>query len=381
VYFTLKDGDAAVKCVFFARRYQPSSTTSRLIEHGAAVVAHGRISLYEQRGDLQLYVDFVQPEGVGALQAEFERLRAQLAEAGLFDEARKRPLPRFPRKIGVVTSESGAVFHDICRVLERRWPIAEVVLAPAPVQGPQAASGIVGGIEKLNARGDIDVMIVGRGGGSIEELWAFNEEPVARAIFASGVPVVSAVGHETDTTIADFVADRRAPTPSAAAEIVAPDRVEVSVRLGIAAGTMLSLLRERIGGERQGLRFAAQRMERRLPEVQRERQQVDDVSRRALSATEALLRTAAHGVGGCVWRLRALDPFATLERGYAVVQRKEAVVASVHDVRPGDALDVRVKDGTFGVRAGEGPAPRARRLKKRVPEAQAPLFDMPEERA
>jgi exodeoxyribonuclease VII large subunit len=381
VYFTLKDGDAAVKCVFFARRYQPSSTTSRLIEHGAAVVAHGRISLYEQRGDLQLYVDFVQPEGVGALQAEFERLRAQLAEAGLFDEARKRPLPRFPRKIGVVTSESGAVFHDICHVLERRWPLTEVVLAPTPVQGPQAASGIVGGIDKLNSRGDIDVMIVGRGGGSIEELWAFNEEPVARAIFASSVPVVSAVGHETDTTIADFVADRRAPTPSAAAEIVVPDRIEVSVRLGIAAGTMLSVLRDWIGAERHGLRYASQRMERHLPDVHRERQRIDDLSRRALTATETLQRTAAHGVGGCVWRLRALDPFATLERGYAIVQRGPSVISSVTDVKAGDALDVRVKDGTFGVHTGGAAPPAPRRLRKRVPDAQAPLFTMPEERA
>jgi exodeoxyribonuclease VII large subunit len=381
VYFTLKDGDAAIRCAFFARRMQPSSTTARLVEHGAAVVAHGRISLYEQRGDLQLYVDFVQPEGVGALQAEFERLRTQLAEAGLFDDARKRPLPRFPRKIGVVTSESGAVFHDICHVLERRWPVADVVLAPAPVQGPQAASGIVGGIETLNARGEIDVMIVGRGGGSIEELWAFNEEPVARAIFASAVPVVSAVGHETDTTIADFVADRRAATPSAAAEIVAPDRIEVSVRLGIAAGTMQSLVREQISVERQALRHAAQRMDRRLPDVYRERQRVDDLSRRALGATETAQRAAAHGVGGCVWRLRALDPFATLERGYAIVQRGASVVSSVSEVHAGDALDVRVKDGIFEVHMGGGAPPPPKRLRKRVPDAQAPLFTMPEERA
>jgi exodeoxyribonuclease VII large subunit len=381
VYFTLKDGDAAIKCVFFARRYQPSSSTAKLIEHGHAVVAHGRISLYEQRGDLQCYVDFVQPEGVGALQMEFERLKTQLADQGLFDDARKRPLPRFPRKIGVVTSESGAVFHDICQVLTRRWPLAEVVLSPAPVQGPLAASGIVGGIEQLNRRGDIDVMIVGRGGGSIEELWAFNEEPVARAIFASAVPVVSAVGHETDTTIADFVADRRAPTPSAAAEIVAPDRIDVTVRLGIAAGTMASIVRQSIGVERENLRYAHGRMERHLPDVYRERQRIDDLARRGLQAAETAHRSVVSGVGGCVWRLRALDPYATLDRGYAIVQRGPKVVSSVGDVKAGDALDVRVKDGSFGVHAGNGAPPAPRKMKRRVPDAQAPLFSMPEERA
>ena len=190
--------------------------------------------MYEQRGELQLIVDFVQPEGAGALQAEYERLYAQLDEEGLFDPARKRPLPRYPRRIGVVTSESGAVFHDICDVLARRWPLAEVVLSPTPVQGPDAIRGIIGALDQLNDRGDIDVIIAGRGGGSIEELWAFNEELVARAIFRSVVPVVSAVGHETDTTIADFVADRRAPTPSAAAEIVSPDRIEMLARLAVA---------------------------------------------------------------------------------------------------------------------------------------------------
>ncbi|MEX0749170.1 MAG: exodeoxyribonuclease VII large subunit, partial [Dehalococcoidia bacterium] len=303
VYFTLKDGDAQVRAVFFARRGQPSNATSRMVENGHAVVAHGRVSLYEQRGDLQLYVDFVQPEGVGALQMEFERLKAQLAEQGLFDESRKRPLPRFPRKIGVVTSPSGAVFHDICHVLERRWPLAEVVLAPTPVQGPDAAAGIIGGIQQLNARGDIDVIIAGRGGGSYEELWAFNEEPVVRAVFATGVPIVSAVGHETDTTISDFVADRRAPTPSAAAEIVAPDRIDVSVRIGIAAGTMESILSQQIRIKQESVRTAAQSMDRRVPDVYTQRQHIDELARRGQQAMEHAHRGAVSNVGGCVWRL------------------------------------------------------------------------------
>lgn len=381
VYFTLKDGDAQLRAVFFARRGQPSSATSRLVEHGHAVVAHGRISLYEQRGDLQLYVDFVQPEGAGALDAELERLKARFDEEGLFDPARKRPLPRFPRRIGVVTSASGAVFHDICRVLERRWPVCEIVLAPTPVQGPQAASGIVGALDQLNARGDIDVIIAGRGGGSLEELWAFNEEPVVRAIFASAVPVVSGVGHETDFTLADYVADRRAPTPSAAAEIVAPDRFEVSVRLGIAAGTMESILRQRLDVERESLRATTRAFERRVPDINAERQHVDGLAKRALASAEHLHRQAVIGVGNCVWRLRALDPFATLERGYAIVQRGNAVLSSVRDAKPGAAIDVRVSDGTFGARVDGGAPPQRRKLRRTVPDAQAPLFTMPEERA
>ncbi len=380
VYFTLKESESQLRCAFFMRRGAPSSNTTRLVENGRAVVAHGRVSLYEQRGDLQFYVDFVQPEGVGALQAEFERLHARLQEEGLFDESRKRPLPRFPRKIGVVTSASGAVFHDICHILERRWPLSEIVLSPTPVQGPEAVSGIVGSIEQLNRRGDIDAIIAGRGGGSIEELWAFNDEHVARAIFASAVPVISAVGHETDTTIADFVADRRAPTPSAAAEIVAPDRLDVTVRLGVAAGSMASVLLQSLGSERERLRHDHQRIDRNAPEIDRQRHRIDELARSAQGEISEAHRQLVHGVGNCVWRLRTLDPAATLDRGYAIVQRGAAVVSSVDDAHAGERLDVRVKDGRFAVRVGEGAPRPLRRRKPRAPEAQAALFTMPEER-
>ena len=198
VYFTLKEGAYGLRCVMFQRQYRGMP-----LENGAQVLAHGNISFYAERGDVQIIVDFVQPAGVGARQAEFERLKTKLEGEGLFEKARKRPLPRFPRRIGVVTSPTGAVFHDICNVLTRRWPLAEVVLAPTPVQGPDAVVGVAEGIRQLNGSGDIDVIIVARGGGSTEELWAFNEEIVARAIFSSAAPVVSAVGHETDFTIAD----------------------------------------------------------------------------------------------------------------------------------------------------------------------------------
>ena len=381
VYFTLKDANAQLRSVYFASKApRGRATTAHLVQNGHAIVAHGRVSLYEQRGDLQLYVDFVQPEGAGALQAEFERLKIRLAEEGLFDESRKRALPRFPRRIGVVTSESGAVFHDICRVLERRWPLAEVVLSPAPVQGADAVPGIIGAIEQLNARNDIDVIITGRGGGSIEELWAFNDEHVVRAIFASRVPVVSAVGHETDTTIADFVADCRAPTPSAAAEIVSPDRIEIGALLRTIFAAMTSNVERQIGERRSALQTITHDLDRRAPDINHLRQVVDEVARRGVRAAEHAQATAVHAVGTFVWRLKSLDPFATLDRGYAVVQRGTSVISEVGQAKAGEALGVRVKDGRFNVRV-DGGAPVRRRPKRSVPDAQAPLFTMPEHRA
>src|SRR3990170_3714685 len=231
LYFTLKDEEAQLRCVMFRR-----ASGGAPVENGTQVLAHGNVSFYEVRGDLQLVVDSVQPAGVGPWQAEFERLKEKLEAEGLFDPARKRPLPRFPRRVGVVTSPAGAAFHDICHVIGRRWPLAEVVLAPTAVQGPEAAAGICEAVRLLNQEEGIDVVIVARGGGSLEELWPFNEETVARAIHGSRLPVVSGVGHETDYTIADYVADVRAPTPSAAAETAVPDRAEVARQvLGLAA--------------------------------------------------------------------------------------------------------------------------------------------------
>jgi exodeoxyribonuclease VII large subunit len=377
VYFTLKDPGAQLRAVFFAN---PRAQTSRLLENGAAVLAHGRIGLYEQRGDLQVVVDYVQPEGAGALQAEFERLKAQLEEEGLFDESRKRSLPRMPRHIGVVTSASGAVFHDICTVLERRWPLAEITLAPAPVQGPEAVSGVIGGIGALNDLGDVDVIIVARGGGSIEELWAFNDVSVARAIFASAAPVVSAVGHETDVTIADFVADLRAPTPSAAAELVSPDRLQLQAHL-LAANSSIDHAMTRISRSHQdrisNVRLALQR---HIPDVARHQRSLADLLRRAHAVPERKHRDAEHLVGSCVWRLKSLSPYATLDRGYAIVQKDKGVVSVVGMVKAGDALDVRVKDGTFGALVGGASPVQRRRPRRPVPEAQVPLFTMPEDR-
>ncbi len=371
IYFSLKDADAALTCVLFK-----SANAGFQFADGDQVVAHGRVSFYETRGDLQFIVDFVQPEGMGALQAEFERLKARLDEEGLFDPARKRALPRFPKRIGVVTSAAGAVFHDICQVLERRWPLAQVVLAPTPVQGPEAVLGLVAAIDALNRRRDIDAIIVARGGGSLEDLWAFNDESVARAVFGSLTPVVSGVGHETDTTIADFVADVRAPTPSAAAELVAPDRTEVAVRLSVAAGTLLSNVRGQVEGGRTGVGRAVSLMERAAPDVNRQRQRADELTRRALAAVEGLVGGFHKGLHGFHLALRSLDPYATLQRGYALVQRNGHVVDSVGDATVGERLSVRVRDGDFPVRVdSDRPvADRTRRRKAAVAAEQAPLF-------
>ena len=225
-YFTLLDGNNSLRCVMFRN--------ARGMEHlqdGAAIIAHGRMSIYEARGDLQLVVDIAQPEGVGELQLKLEQLTHKLEQEGLFDPSRKRPIPEFPRRVGVITSETGAVWHDIQTVTARRYPLVELVLAPTLVQGDRAAAGIVEAFRAMNSEPGIDMVIVARGGGSMEDLWPFNEEAVARAVFSSQAPVISAVGHETDHTICDLVADLRAPTPSAAAELAVPDRAELALRI------------------------------------------------------------------------------------------------------------------------------------------------------
>ena len=246
-YFTLKDDAGQLKSVMFR------SYCSRLIfkpEDGMRVIAHGRVSVYESSGQYQLYVDDMQPDGAGSLAMRFEQLKRKLAAEGLFDEARKRPLPPMPRRIGVITSPSGAAVHDIINVLGRRFPAAEMILYPSEVQGAQAPAQLISGVEFFSMTGLVDVIILGRGGGSAEDLWAFNDEYLARAVASCSIPVISAVGHESDFTICDFVADRRAPTPSAAAEIAVPDMGEilrglVSVRTGLQASMQKLIVQER----------------------------------------------------------------------------------------------------------------------------------------
>jgi exodeoxyribonuclease VII large subunit len=344
-YFTLKDEFAQLRSVMFRRPY----SAGIVLENGSQVVAHGRVSFFERRGELQLNVDFLQPAGVGVWQAQFERLKAQLEEEGLFDASRKRPLPLFPGVIGVVTSPTGAVFHDICQIVGRRWPLAEIVLAPTPVQGDQAAPGIVDALDALNHEPDIDVIILARGGGSEEELWPFNEEVVARAVYASRLPVVSGVGHETDYTIADYVADRRAPTPSAAAELVVPDQAQIGRQLVGHQVAMAGWLAGLVARRRSEVERMALDLRRAIPDVARQRERVASLLRGAARAATHAMSDRRNGVNAFAIQLRSLDPRATLARGYSIVQRRAdgRVVVKVDQVKTRDRLDVHVSDGSF----------------------------------
>jgi exodeoxyribonuclease VII large subunit len=352
-YFTLKHGDAQISAACW-RTY--AARLPSLPANGDAVLAHGRVSFYEVRGQLQLYVDMIQPAGVGLLQAQFERLKARLEAEGLFDPSRKRPLPELPRRIGVVTSPTGAALQDILTVLRRRYPLAEVVLAACQVQGAGAADTVVEALYGLYEEG-VDVIIVARGGGSAEDLWAFNEEVVARAAFASPVPLVSGVGHETDTTIIDFVADLRAPTPSVAAELVSPDVADLADTVVLMRAAMDDALLRRLARTHDELASLATRLAIQSPEarVRRDRQTLDELLRRAHAAFAhgAELRRAR--LGGVSAQLAALSPLATLGRGYAVVRRTAdgRVVTAPDQVAPGDALEITVRDGALRATAGE----------------------------
>lgn len=343
-YFTLRDAEGAIRCV----QFRPARG-AEFLQDGAQVLAHGRISIYTVRGDLQFYVDTVKPEGVGALQQAFEELRRQLDAEGLFGVARKRELPPFPERIGVVTSPTGAVIQDITNVLRRRYPLAELVLAPTPVQGDTAAPGIVEAIGALNAEPGIDVIIVARGGGSLEDLWAFNEEIVARAIFTSDIPVVSGVGHETDVTIADLVADLRAPTPSAAAELVTPDRRELTAAVAGFAGRLSDTASRQVTDHRMRLEQAVDRLAFLAPDTRAPRQRVDDLLRAAGQAVGGSLQIHRERLRSLQLQLSALDPSAILTRGYAVVRGEDgAIIKSVDVLDPGDLLDVALADGEIG---------------------------------
>ncbi len=322
------------------------------IADGSQVIVHGKVSVYTARGDMQIYVDRVQPDGIGALQQAFEELRLRLEKEGLFDPSRKRELPLFPSRIAAITSPSGAVIQDILNVLSRRYPLAELVLIPTAVQGEAAAPEIVQAVTALNAMDDIDVAIVARGGGSLEDLWPFNEEIVARAIFASSVPIVSAVGHETDFTIADFVADVRAPTPSAAAEIIAPDVYDLSREVAGYAAYMQQSVQRLVRDRRVELEFLLDRMELRAPDTDTPRQRVDDLLTRAKLAATRIVDARTQDVRRLEAQLGALGPGKILGRGYSIVRVKDGpVAAGVGDVSSGDELEITLQDGAVDATA------------------------------
>jgi len=355
VYFTLKDAQAQLRCVLW--RSQVASL-EYLPANGNAVIVHGRASVYEAQGSYQLYVDQIRPLGTGALFLQFEALKEKLDQEGLFASERKRPLPRFPRRLGVVTSPRGAALRDILEILRRRYPLVEVILAPAQVQGEEAPPQIVAALDALNAHTDVDAILVARGGGSLEELWAFNDERVARAIFASRVPVITGVGHETDFTIADFVADVRAPTPSAAAEIAVPDQNVLRDQTRQWRDALVQAARQVIADLRNKTAHATGLLRRLSPRatLDRRRQGLDSRQERMATQQRHRLALLRQRLSGMNLRLQALSPQATLERGYAIVSRRDsgAIVTRTDQVQPADRIDVRVSDGHFGGTVDQG---------------------------
>ena len=344
-YYTLRDSNASLRCVMFGRR----SRGAELLTDGAAVIAHGRIALYEVRGDLQLIADIVQPEGVGDLQLRLEQLKLQLENEGLFDRSRKRPIPEFPQRVGVVTSPSGAVWQDVQTVMRRRYPLVELMLAPTAVQGESAAPAIVDALQALDTEPDIDVVIMARGGGSLEDLWAFNEEAVARAVFASKAPVISAVGHETDVTIADLVADLRAPTPSAAAEMAVPHQLELSSGLLISRQALTATVFSGLRARRDALARVRPRLQRACPDLDGLRFRIDDLLRDVAASFRRSVELRSERTTGLAMRLRALSPSDTLRRGYAIVQSPGdvAVISDATQVSQGDRVEVTLARGGF----------------------------------
>jgi len=350
-YFTLKDDEAQLPCVFF--KYARMRSSAPQLRDGMAIAAYGRISLYERDGKLQLYVESIEPLGEGALFIRFEQLKARLAAEGLFDAERKRPLPPLPACVGIVTSPQAAALRDMLRVLSTRYPLAKVVLSPTLVQGVEAPQAIADALDLLNEHGEAEVIIVGRGGGSIEELWAFNEEIVARAIARSRIPVISGVGHETDFTIADFVADYRASTPTAAASAAVPDIAEWRANVRMHQQALTDLMEERLSDLREELERTEKNLRRASPQYQLERlqQQLDDTTALLETRMQYILSLHRERLKGVALRLHSLSPLLTIARGYAVVRRDsdQSIVTSTKQVQSGEQLTIQVTDGHIPV--------------------------------
>lgn len=399
LYFNLKDARAQVRCALF----KPKSSWLKFIPRdGMRVLARGRLTVYEARGEYQLILDHMEEAGEGALRRAFEELRVKLAAEGLFDTQRKRPLPLHPRRIGVLTSPTGAAVRDVLSVLARRFPLIEVDVLPVLVQGASAAAQIVSMLRRAATSGRYDVLLLTRGGGSLEDLWAFNDEHLVRAIAASTVPVVAAIGHETDVTLADFAADLRAPTPSAAAELLVPSQDDIDRRLRALVARLTNLQRQRLRGaiqradraslrlhasrpqarlaalcqrQAEGLRRLAAALQRRLERdrarlrhadailraahpqrrLARLRERVDGLGPRARSVIARRLASDVLRVRALARSLHAVSPLATVARGYAILQHQDGrVVRSVLDTSAGDALDARLSDGQLRVRVEGG---------------------------
>ena len=349
LYFTLKDSESAMRCVM----WKPSAMRLRFTPtDGMLVEAHGAMSIYPAQGQVQLYVDALRPAGEGALYQEFLRLRAQLEAEGLFDPSRKRPLPRLPKHIGVVTSATGAALHDILQTLNRRLPTLRVTVAPTSVQGVEAPAGIIAALKRLNSLPDLDLIILARGGGSIEDLWAFNDEGVARAIFASRYPVISGVGHETDFTIADFVADLRAPTPTGAAELATPiTKEELRAALQGAEAQLTELINRQLEDLKQALQLAQSELRRSSPllRILNNIQRLDELQGRLERAIQQQLQRKQNNLANASDRLASLNPQAVLKRGYAIItdQATGQIISHTRQAVPWQPVWLQVQDGSI----------------------------------
>ena len=357
-YFTLKDPEGVLRCVMF--RSSAAHLRFRL-ENGMKVIVRGRITAFVRDGQYQLYCDAVTPEGAGDLAVAFEQLKARLYQEGLFDASHKKPLPPFPQRIAIITSGSGAAVHDMLRILRRRYPICKVIVLPVRVQGLEAAPEIVGAIRYANRWRVADLIITGRGGGSMEDLWAFNDERVARAIYESELPVISAVGHEPDVTISDFVADVRASTPSNAAEIAVPDAVELAAQLSGARAHMLQVLRQSLQLRRQTLQTFSESRILRNPAaaVQDKRMELDLLHRKLTGLAQADLARRRQQFAALAASLDALSPLKVLGRGYSVAKDTTGqLLRSIEQTEVGQAITVTLGDGSLdctvdGIRKGE----------------------------
>jgi exodeoxyribonuclease VII large subunit len=351
LYFTLKDAGSSLRCVVWKT---DAARLRATFQDGMAVEAHGSISVYEAGGQYQLYVNLIKPVGEGALYQEFLRLKALLEAEGLFDPERKRPIPELPKRIGIITSPTGAALRDMLNTLRRRLPLVEVIIAASPVQGDEAPLRLVVAIENLNSKIKPDVILIARGGGSIEDLWAFNDESVVRAVADSKIPVISGVGHETDFTLTDFAADMRAPTPTAAAELATAITID---DLGYSIGQLQMNLSESIQSTLESRRVELGNSDLRLKQfspirrLQSDRQRVDELSHLVETTLRHKLDLSLLRVQALDQRLVALSPLEVLKRGYAVVNRSKdsKLVDSVKKVKLGDELRVRVSDGSFNV--------------------------------
>lgn len=348
LYFTLKDQSSSLRCVMWKNRAAQIKTS---LQNGLEVEAHGVLGVYEKSGQYQLYVDFMRPKGEGALFQEFQRLKTQLEMEGLFDPARKRPIPSWPTRIGIVTSPSGAAFQDMKDTLNRRYPLVKILLSPSSVQGDSAPGEICAALKQLY-RLEPDLILIGRGGGSIEDLWAFNDERVARTLAESPVPVISGVGHETDFTITDFVADLRAPTPTAAAELAVPDQADLRLGLGESWNRLVRSVQAGISDQRWKMESFSTQIDRLSPlnQISNGRQRLDELDGRMGRGMGAILKISRDVCLAYQARLSALNPEAILKRGYAILTAEDgSTVYQVSQASSGEKLQVRVSDGEFEV--------------------------------